>query len=582
MANSLVFDLGIIIIVAAVLSFLAQKLKQPLIPAYIITGLLIGPGIKWITEKTAIFYLIGYTGTSALAHNGELIMFLSEIGIAFLLFIVGLEIDFKQLKDVELVSSVGALLHILVLFPLGYFLAQFLGFTQVESAYMGIVIVFSSTMIVLKILSDRKELDTLHGRIIIALLLLQDALAIFSLFAFSVLGKGSLLFFAGSMFKGIFMLVVSVWLGKLCLPRIFKFSAKSTELLFLTSLGVFFIYAFLFEAAGFSLTIGAFVAGLTLGNLSYNVEIIARVKPLRDFFAIVFFVSLGMQLYFLDFSKLIIPFFVFFIVIMFIKPFMIMLTTAVFGYKKRTSFLTGISLGQLSEFALIIVAQGVAVGYLSSSILSLTIMLTVVTITLTSYLVKYQEKFYQHLAPDLAIFEYRQPPILEYQQKKARPSYLLCGCNRVGYSVLHKLLKLKEKFIVIDFNPQVIKELAAKRIPCLYGDIGNPEVMEHIYLKNLKLVISTITHAQTSLMLVDTIKKVNRKISIFVTAATIDEALVLYQHGADYVILPHFLGGDHVSLMLEKMNTGTAKLLKTRNQHLEELVARKKLGNHLM
>lgn len=580
MANSLVFDLGIIIIVAAVLSFLAKKIKQPLIPAYILTGLLIGPGITFITDKTQIFYLIGYTGTAALAHNSELIMFLSEIGIAFLLFMVGMEIDFKRLKDVELVSSVSALIHLLVLFPLGYFLAQFLGFTPIESAYLGIIVVFSSTMIVLKILSDRKELDTLHGRIIIALLLLQDALAIFSLFAFSVIGKGSLLVFAGSMLKGLFMLGISIWLGRLCLPKIFKFSAKSAELLFLTSLGVFFLYAFLFEAAGFSLTIGAFVAGLTLGNLSYNVEIIARIKPLRDFFAIIFFVSLGMQLYYLNLDKLVVPFLVFLIVIMIVKPFMIMLTIAVFGYKKRTSFLTGISLAQLSEFALIIVAQGVAAGYLSSSVLSLVVMLTVVTITLTSYIVKYQEKFYQHLAPDLTIFEYGKQPLLEYQQQKIKPTYLLCGCNRVGYSILHQLLKLKEKFLVVDFNPQVIKALTAKKIPGLYGDIGNPEILEHINLKSLQGVISTITNAQTSLLIVDTIKRVSKKILVFVTAATIDEALELYQHGADYVILPHFIGGDHVSLMLENLSKGTTKLLKTRHKHLEELLARKNLGHH--
>lgn len=561
---------------------LSKRLKQPLIPAYIFAGVILGPGLSYLFQKTKFLSLLGITSSPSLIHNLSLIQTFSEIGIAFLLFIVGLEVDIKRLKDVEMVSSIGAILQMAVLFPLGFFVSQLLGFSQVESVYLGIILVFSSTMVVLKILSDKKELDTLHARIMIGILLIQDVLAIFSLLALSVAGDVSIFFFSLSIFKGVIVLVLAVLAGRAVFPWIFRFSAKSPELLFLTSLGVFFLYAFIFEVAGFSLAIGAFVAGITLGTLEYSIEIVGRIKPLRDFFATLFFVSLGMQLTFISLEKIILPLFVFFLFVIFAKPLIIMLTTAFFGYKKQTSFLTGISLGQISEFSLIIVAQGFILGHVSQDMVSLTILLAIVTLGITSYIMKYQQKMYFAIADDLTIFEYASPRGLEKEQLQPRPKkveFLLCGYNRVGYSILQKLLKLKKKLLVIDFNPQIIKQLAQQKIACVYGDVSNPEVLEQIDLKLIKFVISSISNYETSRLLVDVIKRRNKRVSLFVTASTIDEALDLYEHGADYVILPHLLGGDHASLLLEDVGQDISKLIKTRVKHIEELSKRKALGH---
>ena len=580
MLNYVIFDIGIIILLAALAGLFARKIKQPLIPAYILAGVLIGPGLAYLIEHTTLLTTL-LNGSTAIIQNVELIQTFSEIGIAFLLFIVGLEVDLKRLKDVEFVSSLGAILQVAILFPLGILLAQFLGFNVMESLYLGLILVFSSTMVVLKILSDRRELETLHGRIIIGILLVQDALAIFALLAFSVAGSASIAIFGLSVLKGLVVLVLSILLGNTFLPPIFRFAAKSTELLFVTAVGTFFLYSFVFEAVGFSIAIGAFVAGISLGNLSYNIEIIGRVKPLRDFFATLFFVSLGMQLRFISLEKIVLPVFLFFLFVFFIKPIMIMLTTAFFGYKKRTSFLTGISLAQVSEFSLIIVAQGLILGHISQDIFSITIILAIITIAFTSYVMEFQNKLYAHLAPDLSIFEYAQPTTLEYGMDDKHVEYLLCGYNRVGYSILHKLVKLKKKFLVIDFNPQTIKDLIVEKIPCIYGDVGNPEVLHHIHFKSLKFVISTISAHETSLVLVDTVKRMKKDLPVFVTAGTIEEALELYDHGADYVILPHFLGGDHASLLLEDLSIDISKLVKTKIKHIEELDRRKRLGKYV-
>ena len=269
------FDIGIIVIVSTVFAYAARLLKQPLIPAYVIAGIVLGPYLGFIT-------------------NTEVINNLSEIGIAFLLFIVGLEIDVRKLKDVGLVASLGGVLQIAAVFALAFAASVLMGFFALESAYLGLIIAFSSTMVVVKLLSDKKELDTLHGRIVIGILLLQD---IFAIFALSILSQGAFSYysFALSLFKGIAVILASLFAGKYIFPPLFRFAASSQELLFIASVGVAFLFSIVVNSIGFSIAVGAFIAGIAL-NVPYNIEIIGKIKPLRDFFSVLFFVSLGMQL----------------------------------------------------------------------------------------------------------------------------------------------------------------------------------------------------------------------------------------------------------------------------------------------
>jgi len=385
MAN-IFFDIGFILIIATVLAFIAKFLKQPLIPAYILTGLIIGPFFGLIT-------------------NSDIITTMSEIGIAFLLFIVGLEINIKRLTDVGIVSTIGGLTQILIIFTASFIISVFIGFIQIEAFYLALIIAFSSTMIVVKLLSDKKELDTLHGRIIIGFLLLQDIIAIFVLSILTTLSEFSFLILFFSIIKGIIVFLIAAFTGKYIFPKIFTFAAKSRELLFITAISVSFLFSILFNLMGFSIAIGAFVAGVTLANLPYNIEIIGKIKPLRDFFSVLFFVSLGMGLLLSSFEGILKPLIIFLILVIVIKPLVTMFICSYFGYKKRTSYLTAISLAQISEFSLIIAAQGLLLGHISQEIFSLTVLLAVITIGLTSYFIKFDGLIYSKLKNHLGFFD---------------------------------------------------------------------------------------------------------------------------------------------------------------------------------
>ncbi len=558
--QNIFFDIGFIVILSTLLAFIARFLRQPLIPAYVMAGILLGPYLGFIT-------------------NVDTINSLSEIGIAFLLFIVGLEIDLKKLKDVGLVASLGGIIQIVAVFAITFIISTMMGFLAIESAYLGLIVAFSSTMVVVKLLSDKREIDTLHGRIIIGILLLQD---IFAIFALSILNQQS--FSAPvlmlSLLKGAVVILASLFAGKYILPGLFKFAASSQELLFIASIAVAFLFSMILNSIGFSIAVGAFIAGITL-NVPYNFEIIGKIKPLRDFFSVLFFVSLGTQLSVAALKTIISPLVIFVILVVLIKPLVVMFLCSFFGYSKGTSFSTAISLGQISEFSLILAALGLSYGYLSQSIFSMVVLLAVITISMTTYFINYSELMYRTFAPFIGIFGRFSSSFntLEYLPLKMKNYVVLCGYNRIGYSIIKSLKKMKKNFIVVDFNPEIIKKLIAEKMPCMYGDVGDVEMLERINLKEATMVISTVPDTNDNLLLIREAKKSGKKVIVFATANQIDEALELYNAGADYVILPHFLGGEHVSLILESFGKDLKKIISNKISHIEELKKRHSLGH---
>ena len=559
--ENIFFDIGLIIIVVTFFAYLTQLLKQPLIPAYILAGLVLGPFLGLITESSIITTL-------------------SEIGIAFLLFIVGLEIDIKKLRDVGLVSSLGSTIKSLILFGIGFLAAMALGFITREAVYIGIIIAFSSTMIVVKLLADKRELDTLHGRIILGMLLMEDIIAILALSVLTTLNDFSIAVVAVSLIKAAAILIIAVLSSKFIFPHMFKFAAKSMELLFLLALTVVFLFSMLSTLLEFSIVIGAFIAGVSLANLPYNIEIASKIKPLRDFFATIFFVSLGLGLAIGSIKLIIKPLILFLLLILFLKPVITMFICSFFGYKRRTSFLTSISLAQISEFSLIIAAQGMALGHLSGEVLTFTVLLAIITIACTSYFIKYEDIAYSKLGTFFKGFDRftEEEKGLEYKGKK-KGHIVLCGYNRVGYSIVKMLKKLKKDILVVDFNPEVIKNLIAQKIPCIYGDVGDIEILERLNLKEARAVISTVPTKRDSLLLIEKTKEASKKTVIYTTASQLDEALELYDAGADYVILPHFLGGEHVSILIEKFTNNVDRIIRHKLNHIKELKERKELGH---
>ncbi len=562
--SPLFIQLGIVFIISAFVTFLLRLIKQPQILSYVLVGILIGPVLQYFAGKQLI--------------DPTIIESTSLIGIAFLLFIVGLEMDLKALRSVTLISTLGSSLQLVLTSVVGFLASLLLGFLGLEAAYIGLIVALSSTMVVMKILSDRRELNTLHGKICVGFLIMSDAVAIIALSIFSSLNGFSAPLFFLIIGKLFLLFGIAYLLSMYLFPAIFRFAARNQELLLISSLAVCFVFSLAFYYLGFSIAIGAFIAGITLGNLEYRLEIISKVKNLKDFFALLFFVSLGMALS----LSVIVEKWVVIIVLLFIvliwKPWLIMTICTLFKYTKKPSFLSANALAQSGEFSLILAAQGLALGHISQDLLSITVFVTLTSIVLSSYYIEYSSFFYKILRRPLQIFNRFRTEGLEYLPTTKKPKIILCGHNRAGYRILKNLHKLKDDILVIDYNPEVIARMIQQQYHCLYGDVTDDEIMERMNFPKIEMLISTVPDVKDNLLLVKKVREANAKAQIIITAGNIDEAMLLYKEGADYVVLPYFLGGEHASQIIHKVRNKLTSFKEERKKHLEELQECKLLG----
>ena len=553
-------QLGIIIIIAALVAFILRLLKQPQLLAYVLVGVFITPIFGFVVDT-------------------NLIESMSLIGIAFLLFIVGLEMDLKSLKSVLFVSTLGSVIQTAILFVLGYLISLSLGFLSLEAAYIGLMLAFSSTMVVMKLLSDKKELSTLHGRIAIGTLLTQDIIAIFALSIMtSIEGVNSTLL-GLALIKFLILFGIAYLASRFLFPEIFKFAAKNQELLLILSLAVCFAFSLSFSYIGFPIAIGAFLAGISLGNLEYHIEIISKMKSLKDFFALLFFVSLGMGLSVGVIQKMWFPLLIILALIMLVKPLVIMTIISLFKYTTKPSFMTANSLAQVGEFSLILAAQGLLLGHITQDLFSLIVITVLITITTTSYYVEYNHFFFRLLKKPLSFFDRFTTQGSEYLPSEVKHKIVLCGHDRVGYSILQSLHKRKKQVLVIDYNPEVINQVVEQGYHSIYGDVTDEEIIDKMGLKDLSMFISTIPHVKDNSHLLRKLREVNKHVKVIMTANDIDESFKLYDLGADYVVLPHFLGGEHVSNLIDKIHKKTINLKEHRERHIKHLHHRKKMGH---
>lgn len=557
--SSIFVNLSIIFIIAAAAGYIFNLLKQPIILAYVLAGIIATPMLGLITDS-------------------DLIGNLSLIGITFLLFIVGLEIDFKRLNHVATVTTYGGLIQIISMFILAFGLGLLLGFSKMVSLYFGLIASFSSTMVVMKLLSDAHEINTLHGRIILGILLLEDLLAVIAL---SLLGSNTNFAWAtvGIAVGKILLLGLFVYgFAKLILPRYVGYAAKHQELLFVSSLGICFLFSLLFEVLGLSVVIGAFIAGLLLGNTEYSDEIISKIKYIRDFFSLLFFVSLGMNLKLDIVSTYWFTILSFIGLIIIIKPLIIVMICSLFNYTKKPSFATAVYMSQIGEFGLIIVSQGLLYNHLTQDIFSVIVLVTLVTMTTTTYALKNMDRWYKRFDKWTPVLDKLTTTGLEYVTDETKPSIVLAGYNRKGYDVLRTLKKKKKQVIVVDYNPEVIHHLAENKYHCLYGDMNDDEILHKLNLSTIKMLICTIPHEKIAIKLVRHAKKENKKMKLIMTASTIKVALKLYNEGADYVVLPDHVGGEYMADIVTRMRGRRIKMKEARADHINHLHTRKKLG----
>ncbi|MFC1682568.1 cation:proton antiporter, partial [Nanoarchaeota archaeon] len=382
--------LAIILFTAFIVSYIAKALKQPLIIGYIITGIIISP------------FILGF-GTSK-----EIIDIFSKFGIAFLLFMVGLHMNPKIIKEIGTVSLLIGLGQTILTFAIGFIVAfGLLEFNTITSAYIGIALAFSSTIITMKLISDKKQLDSLYGKISIGILIIQDLIAVIVLMLISSSSKGVVFSSLAlkSLLSGGALISLLLLVGFFIIPRITKSVAKSQELLFLFSICWCFIIAALFHYFGFSIEIGALIAGVALSMSPYSIEISSKIRPLRDFFLVIFFIILGLNIQVSNITSIISNALIFSLIVLTFKPLILMTFMAISGYTKRTNFLVGTTLAQISEFSLIVLTLGVALGHITPEILSTLILTGIITITFSTYMIIYSKEFYNKISRTISIFE---------------------------------------------------------------------------------------------------------------------------------------------------------------------------------
>ncbi len=541
-------------------SFIMRILKQPLIIGYIFAGILVGPFFFNLLSKSETFTIF------------------SEMGIAFLLFLVGLHLSPKVIKDVGKISLITGIGQIVFTSAIGYAIGILLGFTPIVAIYIAVALTFSSTIIIMKLLSDKDALEKLYGKISIGFLLVQDLIAIMILIVLSAFstGSGGSSVLIWTLVKGGLTLAIFFPFSYFVLPKLTDFFAKSSEFLFIFTISWGLGFSALFVFLGLSIEVGALIAGILLSMSPYSYEMGSRLRTLRDFFIISFFIILGSQMVFADIKEFIVPVIIFSLFILIGNPLIVMTLMGFMGYSKKTGFMAGLTVAQISEFSLILVALGVKVGQLPQHILSLVTIIGLITIAGSTYMIIYSEQIYNKISGLLSIFErknFKEKDILKKQYK-----YILIGENRIGFSIMKSFISSKKDYLIIDFNPVRVKKLCRQGINCIYGDASNLELISDINLQNTELIVSTIPEKEINMAILQMIKGSNSKTRLIVTARRITDAFELYKEGADYVILPHFLGGEYVANLIKEFEKDKGIYKKEKEKQIRDLKERLKEG----
>ena len=328
----------------------------------------------------------------------------------------------------------------------------------------------------------------------------------------------------------------------------------------------------------FSIEAGALIAGISLSMSPFRYEISSKLKPLRDFFILLFFVVLGSQMVFSSVSSMIVPIIIFSFFILIGNPLIVMIIMGLMGYTKRNALFTGLAMAQISEFSLIVVALGVKIGHISGEVLSFVTIIGIITIAGSSYYMLYNDRIYNYIYKYLRIFERKGRKIDEHKYyQKDKYSILLFGYHRIGFDLVETFKKMKKSFMVIDSNPDKVIELAKQGVDCRYGDADDIEFLNELNIKETKMIVSTIPDLDTNLLLIKIAKELNKDSIIIVVSNHFDNSVRLYEAGADYVIMPHLLGGKHTSLMIQKNGFDAKKFMKEKLMHLGHMEKRKNL-----
>ena len=527
---SVLKDLGVILLAAALFSLLARPARIPSIVAYMLAGLALGPG----------------TGLVAV---GETVHLASEVGIALLLFLVGLELSLDKVREVGRVAVVAGLGQVAITAAGGFALSLVLGFAPMESLFIATALTFSSTVVVVKLLDQKKDLDSLYGRIAVGIFLVQDLVVMVVLTVLAGLGRsdavdpGAVAVDLSLAFAGMgLLLVVAVAAARWVLPRIFAWAARSSELLFIVSLAWCFLFVLAAEELELSLEIGAFLAGLSLAQLPYNHELKRRVDPLMNLFIAVFFVSLGIQMEFGAARELWLAGLVLSVFVLAGKAAMFLWIIARMGFGERTSFRTSVTVAQISEFSFILAAMGMSVGLIGDAIFALIGMVGLATIAMSVYMILNDERLYAWLKGRGLLRMFRANQEDEAVRAPALSGHVIVvGMNSLGRRLAQELHEQGEMVLALDTDPRKLEGL-----PCrtMLGNAEHLSVLVDAGLERARLLVSAVHIEDTNTLLAYRARSRGVPVSVYVGDGGVVRELEAL--GVDHIMAVRDVGAERL------------------------------------
>ena len=540
-------EFAALLLICALTGALFVRLRQPVLIAYIVVGVLVGPAVLGLVT----------------AHDQ--IDLLAQVGVAVLLFAVGLKLDLHHIRHIGPVALATGLGQLSFTIVIGFGIVMALGRGWLEALYVAVALTFSSTIIIVKLLSDKRELDSLHGRIAVGFLIVQDLAVVIAMMTMSALrgtagadgSDAALLDVAVSLawrlaLAAALMFVLMRWI----LPRVVAAMARSQELLLVFAIAWGVALAALGEWAGFSKEAGAFLAGFSLASTPYREAMNARLTGIRDFLLLFFFIDLGARLDFSTLGAEVGPALLLSLFVLVGNPLIVMAIMGTMGYRKRTGFMAGLTVAQISEFSIVFMAMGITLGHVGVPALGLTTLVGVITITLSTYMILYSQPLYERLAPWLGGFE-RQRPFRELaaeQQPAGKPpaEVIVFGLGRYGSRLLVQLRSAGVEAIGVDFDPEAVRALQDRQLPVQFGDGEDPDFLETLPLQSVRWVVTTFPQWESNRALLHALKTAHFEGEI--VAAVRDTALgrSLADAGVHHILNPFDDAADHAAGQLAR------------------------------
>ena len=521
-------EFALLLLISTAAGALAMWLRQPVLIAYILVGILVGP---------AVFGLVQ-------AH--EEINLLAQVGVAVLLFAVGLKLDLHHVRHIGPVALATGLGQLSFTIFFGFILILILGKGVLEALYVAVALTFSSTIIIIKLLSDKRELEALHGRIAVGFLIVQDLAVVLAMMTMSVMGGDH----EAAPFRVVFSIAWRITVAaallyvlmRYLLPRVVALMARSQELLLIFAIAWGMSLAALGEWAGFSKEAGAFLAGFSLASTAYRDAINARLTALRDFLLLFFFIDLGAKLDFTTLGGELWPAVVLSVFVLIGNPLIVMAIMGYMGYRKRTGFLAGLTVAQISEFSIIFVAMGITLGHVGVEALGLTTLVGLATIALSTYMILYSHPLYERLAPWLGVFERRRPHrelAMEMERRAPdQPDVIVFGLGRYGERLAFGLQDAELQVLGVDFDPEVARRIRRKGLAVRYGDGTDTDFLEGLPIAGAAWIVSTLPDLVSNLDLLRALREHHCRAEVAIVARDEEEGLELKRAGAPTVIYP--------------------------------------------